>query len=365
MKSYLKRLLLGMSIILMGGSLGWSDVASGPTLVGPRVSHFITLHFATRTHGWALTSKGIAQSTNGGHTWRWVTQWSRPLSKIGVPLMASWHHTIWVPVHHQILRESTSASAPHWIPSPVRALTIITMEWTSIRNGWILAAPQGISAESEAVQVWTTHNGGNPWHRSDPPPFVGVKTGLSLGGVPQQLWLGSTHVFHGSPLLWHATNSPGAAWQSSVLPIPAAWHSQGRQTLGAPLWLSPLRGVLFVEFWASPGASHGPIVVYRTQNGGRRWVWQGILDRHMWLGTPEVAAVNRDGGWIGIDQGSTTRIVHWEDGRSHVFWNTVSTLPGSVQMLDADHSRSWALTTTSVGAELWSSQNDGNRWERI
>jgi hypothetical protein len=358
---YSKRGFLGMSLVLVGvGVLTYRAFSPDPT--GPRIPQFLRVHFATQEDGWALTSQGLAQSANGGRTWQWSVRWSPPLSAVGVPSMASWHRTLWVAVHHRIVRESLANGTSHWIPSPVRASTMATMVWTSRRYGWILAAPQGISAESEAVQVWTTTNGGGTWHQRSA-PFVGVKTGLSVGGIPEQLWLGSTHMFHGSPLLWHAPKEPALRWQSAALPSPVVVQSHLRQTLGAPLWLAPLHGVLLVELLA-PGANAGPIAVYRTQNGGNRWTWQGMLDRSKTLGTS--TTIDRSGGWTALAHRSTTTIVHWVDHSHHMAWRMVSTVPGTVNQLTAVGSTLWVLITTPAGrTELWRSQSAGDHWQRM
>lgn len=230
----------GIALGILGLGLGgWLPTMWQAASNRPNIRQFLAVHFVTRQDGWALTAQGLAQSSNAGQTWRWSVRWIPALSSVTTalpPIIAQWQHTIWIPVHHRMIRVALGTRTSAWISSPVRASTIIAMQWRSPKEGWIATDPQGISAESEVVHFWHTSNGGRTWHQGTNPPDAGVKSGFTIGGAPSQLWLGSTHVFTGSPVLWHAAPSLVTRWQSAALLITTAQQAMNRESIDAPVW---------------------------------------------------------------------------------------------------------------------------------
>jgi hypothetical protein len=365
------------ALMLVGGTVGVGPRAPAPRKApgpAPTVSRFETLHFLNQRVGWAITPYGIATSSDGGRVWRWGVHLAPGdrIARAGTAV-ADWHGIVWVPVQARDQRGQIWNWHPggqvHRIPSPVRASSITAMAWTSPTTGYLMADPLGPAGQFDQVQLWATTDGGGVWHPIAAPPIVGVKTGLSVGGQPRGVWIGAVELNPEHPLYHGVVGARGVQWTAlPTFPIPVGLRHDGGGAAGAPVWWSPTRAVFWVNY-ANANTQTGPVVLYRTTDGGGRWTIGAVVPgAGSWEGTPSARVGLTE--WVGVSTAATgigglpraTRI--WAV-RGMSAPRRVGTVPGFVTRLDGVSGMLWALS--SVGRHhqvLWISRTGGRTWRR-
>lgn len=339
-------------------------------------SSILQLMMVTPATGWAFSTRGVARTTDGGHTWRLVNPSNLPQEQ-PVPcgrypgalgLSANAPDRAWFAIScdtsqglaTQLTLWRTTTSGRKWSSTilqghGIEAPNDIALDFVGPNTGWL--APESVTEGVSLSGLFETHDGGAHWKSI----FSSDTAGNLLGFATRTLGYGFSEPdypgasdFASFP---YVTTNGGAWWNHRKVPIPAGykWAAVAVGTAG----FSGSRSVAIpvTMFHTSPfGGSLS--TTYRTNDGGVHWWHTAFIDGG------GSYFFNATDGWV--DKNGRTLLRTTDGGWS---WSVVTT------HLEA-HIGDYAFVTPRVGfsigsdlsgrhAGILSTTNAGRTWNFI
>lgn len=251
-------------------------------------------------------------------------------------------------------------------------------------NGWIRVFSGGVMNQGDTGIYHTTNNGHswilasaaagyvpNPVSTPDAVPTVDAPMPMTFTNANDGWVAVSSPIAETYATLYHST-SAGRRWSRVPLPLPPdIQHKAYATTEFQPAFAGSQASVL-VQF---QGGSHGKVVDYRTQDGGKQWTFGPSFELNASAYRLAVSAISPtrafvigvNGGSFGVtknggDSWSNLPIAGhlkavFDGGYQIVSFNMISTTRGWL-LLDPGNQKSFALLRTKDGGRTWGIQ----RW---
>lgn len=256
--------------------------AGAPTDVSQRIP-FVTVDLSEPSTGWALSTRGVWRTTNGGQNWAQVT----PSDLTGGPgagagglaarfpsaraaWVADWNDTGGVTVF------TTGDGGRTWTAAPVTrsAASLVygaRLHVLDAERAWLMLEPEhGMS--SSPGELYATTDGGRSW---------------AMAATPEQLPFGGDVAFRTSQDGWVAghdvstqsrrllrTRDGGRTWQEQPLPAPSGLGDGKLDVAAAPVFFGPAgQDGLLIATWVPDNhqADQFGTLLYVTADGGDTW----------------------------------------------------------------------------------------------
>ena len=359
-----------------------------------------TIDFISATTGWlvAVMPTGeyvLIHTTDGGDSWTRQLSGTTEGHSTYLKFFDAGVGVFALTGTRPVVRRTADGGAT-WTSRPAASGDASALAWSFVDSdhGWLLAAPASGVAQSTAG-LYRTEDGGLSWIDLGVPvraPDVAFDVQFSY------LTTGWLTTVSGGPYAYRSQDF-GSTWTRVALPAPATgWPSGGqffvaaRPTAGQGVVASVIHFAAFQGRSGAGGEVRGyPPLTVRSFDGGRlhTYLYTTLLDqvatRPFAQDTPpnESELATTDGGrtwgaispppaggalgfadaahWWWIGQGATARTsdagATWTDPRDI---GVVDALPGSLQMLDANHA--WFAGVPGSRTMLESTDDAGEHW---
>ena len=317
--------------------------------------------------GWGANETDLYRTPDGGRTWTNATPaalggQNAPMEPFFFSAQVGWVLAADAQNPNQGTLYRTTDSGQTWETSPAPFSIGRAQLLADGLHGFFLAG-RGVAAGSEAVDLFSTTDGGATWNmvyhldpaRPDDPngiPFGGTKNGLEFAD-PQHGWVGGFEPAEAFSYLF-ASGDGGKTWKQVHLSILAGLeHSQ--MSVQAPHFFDPQNGVLGVVFFEQTAS----LVFYATQDGGATWTPGAPVQSNGLISfpTPEDIKV-WDGAtfYSSADAGKT-----WQSLTPNV---NLSQTIAAMDFVDAQNG--WALSAGASGVyQIYRTQDGGATWQPL
>ena len=360
------------------------------SVIGPQGFRPETLKMVSGTIGWAWSLHHLWWTQDGGRQWVNVTPSGLPKSGLygvfsvgGLVVGGLSGNRAWVGAEDEGSASDPGPNYPIWYTNthgrtwhrvPVPDSHVMgRIIFLTPRVGWLSAEMAG-AAGSETMVIEATHNGGRTWYtlpssitpamvesgrlppvRAHAIPFFGDKA--MTWSTPATGWITGTQ--GGKPLLLRS-NDGGRRW----FPRPIS-HRAGQHLsfISSPEFFGGHDGVMAVTVTTS-----GAQAVYRTRDGGRKWIEGSTLPA-------SIQQVDfgsyRDGLALGTTSNAhgviTTAVLYrTPDSGRRWFRLNPSGLPLRQNVsLDMISGQVGFALTSDPAAPLWKTTTGGTSWEPV
>jgi hypothetical protein len=336
-------LLAGTSLAGCGRSLASAPVAGTPASVaasaalaptfaqGPATTVDLpevrAAQLLTPVAGWALTTRDLRWTADGGGTWTTITppgvRVDRLRSVSFLDLLHGWAIVSGDPdaAHRTGLRVLRSEDGGHaWQEGELGGPSVLytdaplgfaAIDFLDTQHGWVTIT-LGSSSNFSRSELFQTTDGGATWRKLTTPSGAPVRFATLTDG-----WVAA------GPLKdrLYVSRDGGESWQSQAVTPPERFAAS-RPAFGPPTFFDGQHGVLPVTFTGGDATAPAGLGFYTTQDGGQSWdlalavAEQASLGAGVTLQTQVLSAttwvVVHAGGWritITRDGGRTTALV--------------------------------------------------------
>ncbi len=302
-------------------------------------------------NGWALTSKAILRTSDGGKIWHDITPAGAALNSVtkGDFLNAQ---AAWIAIPNinantvTILRTLNGGqswnTASFSVPSPDG---LDVPHFRNLQEGWLeVITNGGPGAGSESADIWHSTDGGAHWQRlasTDTPSSgltrEGFKSGISFRDALNGWATTSSDTGRPQNPGLYVTHDGGKTWQNQKLGFPAGQTPQQMGTT-PPVFFGNT-GLMPVNITLPTIQSE--LVLYVTHDGGTSWTPTTpaplqvstvyVIDpQHAW------ASATQTGDFFFTNDGGQS----WQDSKSN---------PGPINAMSfVDPANGWAITSSGL-----------------
>ncbi len=325
------------------------------------------------SHGWALTSKAVLKTQDGGQHWQIL----KALPQVDAGPYATFMNATygWVGVHilntnpttYTMLRTSDRGASWHTSTLQDTALTggyVDSPYFINPQEGWTDVVRVD-DVYLTTMDIFHTSDGGQTWQKiggttvpSSHLSIKGYKTGIACKDT-QTAWVG---VIDNTPNAFlYATSDGGQTWHTQPLPIPDELKN-GRPIEGfgtnPPVFFGQRRknGVLPVNI-AYEG--EGYLDLYVTSDGGNTWTPTKLAN----IDGLDIYVLDRQHIWTTHTFKGT--IYRTNDVGQH--WTQLVTPPGSIGGINfIDANTGWAISIIATKKPfLLHTTDGGSTWQQI
>lgn len=350
-----------------------------PTKVAQKTVELSDIHMIDATTGWATTADGyhLLHTLVGATSWQDVTPTFNPTQyKLGTATFLDAGHA-WVVLRSNVqtsLVASTSNGGQTWLQAPVpdTGVEINFMTFITPNRGWLLFTRE-TGMEHEAVDIFTTTNGGAQWTKisssdnaaansSSAPPLGGYKSGLSFLNASTGWLTGSLATNKG--VLLYVTHNGGTTWQQQFLPLPS--HIPTQVDTLPPTFFSSSEGILPVIFDAGSGTV---LTIYATHDGGNTWQSTAAVPG----AASAVDFIDATHGWAAINANAPQSLLYTTSDGGQQWTQLSMRLPSEITSIANLHfvskTQGWILCTKQSGASystaLFQTRDGGQTWHPL
>jgi photosystem II stability/assembly factor-like uncharacterized protein len=322
-------------------------------------------------HGWAVASRRLLVTADGGSSWRDVTPPggfgdAEDDFLLGVEFLDIQHG--WVAVREDFTAMSdpsygridvwrTTDGGQHWaktqLPKAVinqygEILPPVQFDFLDASHGFVFLSGNIAKGGNDSDLYWTA-DGGQTWSADRPTGHTGIEGTVGFATANDGVVVNPPR---GSGIA--ATHDGGRTWTDAAVPRPP--ELAGAQPyFGEPVFFGGRSGLVSIEFQMD---TTNVSWVYRTSDAGSSWVsvvtippgfsTVSLLDKEHWIesnGTETVRTV--DGGATWTHTASTTPAINL----------------GTTQFVDA--STGWGLESETGGSLLFATTDGGITWRSL
>lgn len=236
-----------------------------------------TVNMVNNSTGWGTDGTSVWYTTDSAASWANITP-SGMNSTVHwqVQLFALDSKNAWLAVprntKNSILIYRTSNGGASWSGTKIADMGNITsFDFSDPSHGWLLVQQGGSMGKDKAV-IYQTSDGGSTWKKISMTndvhggtlPYEGTKTGVTfING--KDGWLTGYTAAYGSIYLYRTTDG-GHSWTQEQIPLPSKLKQDRFASQSPVFFFNKNDGLLSVEVFG------GPMVIYRTSNGGATWI---------------------------------------------------------------------------------------------
>jgi len=357
-------LALALGVSLCAGLLVGSGVL--PSEGRGAVTELRDMQLVTTSVGWALTQSRLARTDDGGATWRSITPIGvQAMDIITVDFLSAQQG--WVVVATPVTAGAlvmplvayrTVDGGTSWIATPIGHTSYggtrtARLHFGDAADGWLDLSLEGAAVLGPS-QLFVTSDGGVTWTEAASPARGRVS------GSPALTWIAGGS---GGGVLASSSDS-GKSWSRSAVPVPAS-HQGAAVVVGRPLSLDSAHAVLPVSF---AGDARPGIGFYSTVDAGATWQLVADIptDRQVSADIPVATALVDGQTWIAVPPQAATVYVASSSSAPQAI--TTTGLPAGVFDISfASRTVGWASNFVAgpMRGRLFATTDGGHRWREL